>query len=368
VVKRSTLAAPDADLFTQVRRLTEASEAPVQIPCERIGRYELVFKLASGGMADVYLARDESAPNGDQVVALKRVHRHLIGRPDYREMFLDEARIAFQISHPNVCSVLDFGESQGEYYLTMEYLVGEPLARLINRVARQADPSGTALIAGLLARTIADVCKGLDAAHNLKSPNGSLLEVVHRDVTPRNLFLTYDGRAQVLDFGIATAKIKLHSGESGKLRGNVAYMAPEQLTNAPTDRRADIWSLGVTSWEMLAMRRLFKRKTPAAMAESVVYDEIPPPSALRPGIPHGLDEIVLKALRRDPDERWQSAHEMELAIRQVLNAQPVVIGPADLADWMSSVFPFEEARKRQLIRMAGVGSRGRTSANTQGQT
>ncbi len=363
--KQETLAAPNADLFTQVRRLSEASEAPVPIPSERIGHYELVFKLASGGMADVYLARDESAPSGARVVALKRVHRHLMGRTDYRQMFLDEARIAFQISHPNVCSVLDFGESGGEHYLTMEYLVGEPLARLINRVARHAAPSKTAPIAGLLARTIADLCTGLHAAHSVTDPNGAPLRVVHRDVTPRNLFLTYDGRAKVLDFGIATAQMKLHSGDGGKLRGNVAYMAPEQLTNAPTDHRADIWSLGVTFWEMLAMRRLFKRETPAATAESVVYDEIPPPSALQPDIPDALDEIVLKALRRDPRGRWQSAREMELAIRQVSSAQPVVVGPADLADWMAHVFPFEEARKRQLIRMVAGGGRARASVDPQ---
>lgn len=357
VAKRSTLGATDADLFTQVRQVAEASEVPVPIPYERIGRYELVFKLASGGMADVYLARDESARSEDQVVALKRVHRHLVGRHDYREMFLDEARIAFQIIHPNVCSVLDFGESQGEYYLAMEYLVGEPLARLVNRVARQAAPSETAPVACLLARAIADVCEGLHAAHNLRSPSGALLEVVHRDVTPRNLFLTYDGRAQVLDFGIATARLKLHSEECGMLRGNLAYMAPEQLTNARTDRRVDIWSLGVTFWEMLAMRRLFKRETPTATAESVVYEEITPPSAVRPDIPDGLDAVVMKALRRDPSERWQSAHDMGIAIREVMNTQPVVIGPADLADWMASVFPFEEARKRQLIRMVSGNRR-----------
>jgi serine/threonine-protein kinase len=367
VGKQSTVAAPDADLFTQVRRLTEGSEAPVAIPPERIGRYELVFKLASGGMADVYLARDESAPSTNRVVALKRVHRHLVGRPGYREMFLDEARIAFQIAHPNVCSVLDFGESQGEYYLTMEYLVGEPLARLMNRAARQAEPAGTVPAASRLARTIADVCKGLHAAHNVKGPSGSRLEVVHRDVTPRNLFLTYEGRAKVLDFGIATADMKLHPNERIELRGNIAYMAPEQLTGGRIDRRVDIWSLGVTFWEMLATRRLFKRKTPAATAESVVYDEIPPPSTLQPDVPDGLDQIVLKALRRDPEERWQSAAEMELAIRQVLDAQPIVVGPADLAEWMARVFPFEEARRRQLIRMVGAGSGVEARARTSGE-
>jgi len=361
---KSTRVAPYANIFTQVRRLAEASEAPIPIPPERLGRYDLVFKLASGGMADVYLARDDSAPSASQVVALKRVHRHLVGRPGYREMFLDEARIAFQIAHPNVCPVLDFGESQGEYYLTMEYLVGESLARLMNRAARRPEPPRTAPAAGRLARTIADVCRGLHAAHNVKSSSGSLLELVHCDVTPRNLFLKYDGTAQILDFGIATARMELHSKQSSELRGNVAYMAPEQLVGGRIDRRVDIWSLGVTFWEMLTMRRLFRRDTPAATAQSVVYDEILPPSQLRPQLPDGLDEIVLKALQRDPAHRWQTADEMEFAIRRVLDAQPVVVGPADLAEWMASVFPFEEARKRQLIKIARGGRNRERSART----
>jgi serine/threonine protein kinase len=323
---------------------------------ERLGPYELVFKLASGGMADVYLARDDSAPGAKQVVALKRIHRHLVGRAGYREMFLDEARIAFQIAHPNVCSVLDFGESDGEYYLSMEYLVGEPLARLINRVAREPERLGMRANASRLARAIADLCVGLHAAHNVVSPSGSSLEIIHRDIKPRNLFLTYEGKAQVLDFGIATAQMKTHSDTSADLRGSVAYMAPEVLLGGLVDRRVDIWSLGVTFWEMLAMRRLFKRDTPVATVEAVVYDEIPSPSKVQAGIPDGFDVIVLKALQRDPDRRWQTAEEMGSAILQVLDAQPAVVGPADLAEWMASVFPFEEARKRQLIRMAQVGS------------
>jgi serine/threonine-protein kinase len=309
-------------------------------------------------MADVYLARDSSAaPALNRVVALKRVHRHLVGEPGYREMFLDEARLAFQIAHPNVCSVVDFGEADGEYYLAMEYLVGEPLARLMNRCARAPDALGSRSAACRLARIVADACAGLHAAHNVSDAHGDPLEVVHRDVTPRNLFLLYDGTVKVLDFGIASASTRLHSEGSEDLRGNPSYMAPEQLMGGRVDHRADIWALGVVFWEMLAMKRLFKRDAPRTTVLSVVYDEVRPPSEYRPDIPRELDPIVLKALERNPADRWKSAKEMELATRQVLDTQPVVIGPADLSEWLATVFPLGEARKKQLAEVARRGRR-----------
>ena len=314
------------------------------------------MKLASGGMAEVYLARDGSEPRLDRVVALKLIHRDLVGQRGYREMFLNEARIAFQIVHPNVCRVFDFGESSGEYYFAMEYLVGEPMAQVMNRLAKEPEPRGSAFAACRLARVIADACAGLHAAHNAKCAHGSLLEVVHRDVTPRNLFLTYDGRAKLLDFGIATAQMKRYSTEKGGLVGNLPYMAPEQLTGGQIDRRVDVWALGVTLWEMLAMKRLFKRRTEMATVSAVLYDEIPPPSEVDLEIPEGFDHIVLKALEREPGRRWQSAREMELAIRQVLNAQPHVVRPADLSKWMAVIFPFGQRHRERLVRMARDGS------------
>ena len=360
VVGASNRAGPATavDLFTQVRELWDESERPLPMSPERIGDYELVFKLASGGMADVFLARSKATPGLNQVVALKRIHRHLVGEPGYREMFLDEARIAFQISHRNVCPVFDFGESYGEHYLAMEYLVGEPMARLLNRLAQEPDRWPPSFTAPRLAHMIAGACAGLHAAHNVEDARGNSLEVVHRDVTPRNLFLTYGGATKVLDFGIATARMKSHAKRDGDLRGNLAYMAPEQLTGGPIDRRADIWALGVTFWEMLAMNRLFRRSDQKTTASAVLYDDIPSPAKYLPSTMEELGPIVLKAMRRDPDERWQTAHEMGLAIRRVLHAQPEVIGPADLSEWMNDAFPFGEARKRQLIRIARVGSSG----------
>jgi serine/threonine-protein kinase len=208
-----------------------------------------------------------------------------------------------------------------------------------------------------MARIIADACEGLHAAHELKDANGDLLHVVHRDVSPRNLFVTYDGAVQVVDFGIASASQRQHHTSTGQVKGTFAYMAPEQLAGQPIDRRVDIWSLGVALWEMLAVKRLFKRDTTANTIHSVLYDEIQPPSDYRSQVPEELDRIVLKALERDPKVRWRSAREMGQALRQFLGTQKEIMGPAELSEWMEEVFPQGEARKSQLMeiaRMAGT--------------
>jgi len=343
------------DPTTEAPPLTEDFVEPERTAPERIGRYELCFELASGGMASVYLARIDGSPGFEKLIALKRIHRHLAKEKGYVDMFLDEARIASRITHPNVCSVFDFGEADGEYYIAMEYLVGEPLSRLCGSVARDPAQRRHPVLPLRMARIIADACEGLHAAHELKDANGELLHVVHRDVSPRNLFVTYDGAVQVVDFGIASARQRLHHTSTGQVKGTFAYMAPEQLTADPIDRRVDVWALGVSLWEMLAVRRLFRRDTTANTIHSVLYDEVVPPSDYRAQVPKALDEIVMKALARDPNERWQTAREMGRALRQFLGTQSEVIGPAELSEWMTEIFPQGEARKSQLMEVARMG-------------
>ncbi len=329
-----------------------ASLAPERAAPERIGRYDLRFELASGGMGSVYLARLDGVAGFEKLVALKRIHPHLAKEAGYIEMFLDEANIASRITHPNVCSVFDFGEANGHYFLAMEYLVGEPLSRLCTRVAKDRDQRRSPLLPLRMARIIADACEGLHAAHELKDANGDLLRVVHRDVSPRNLFVTYDGAVRVVDFGLASARERLHHTATGEVKGTFAYMAPEQLRGGTVDRRVDIWSLGVALWETLALRRLFKSDTTANTMYALLYDEITPPSQHRSQVPQELDEIVLKALARDPRERWQTAREMGQALRKFLGAQPELIGPPELSEWMTELFPQGEARKTQLMELA----------------
>jgi serine/threonine-protein kinase len=317
-----------------------------------IGRYELCFELASGGMASVYLARAEGSPGFEKLVALKRIHPHLASEKGYVEMFLDEARIASRITHPNVCSVFDFGEADGEYFIAMEYLVGEPLSRVHRRVMANAAQRTSTLLPARMARVIAQACEGLHAAHELKDADGESLSVVHRDVSAENLFVTYDGATQVVDFGIAHARQRIHQTEAGQVKGTFPYMAPEQMTAAVVDRRVDVWALGAVLWELLTLRRLFLRDTDVNTMYAVLSSEIKPPSEYRPEIPPELDEIVLKALQRNPDERWQTAREMGKALRRVLAQQEELVGPAELADWLGELFPDGEARKRHVMEIA----------------
>jgi len=324
---------------------------PTPAAPETIGRYRLCFELASGGMASVYLARTEGAAGLQKLVALKRIHPHLAGEKGYVEMFLDEARIASSITHPNVCSVFDCGEADGEYFIAMEYLMGEPLSRVQRRVLANANERRCPLQPARMAAIIAQACEGLHAAHELKDAHGEPLNVVHRDVSAENLFVAYDGTVQVVDFGIAHARKRLHHTEAGQVKGTFPYMAPEQMTAAAVDRRVDIWALGAVLWELLTHRRLFLRDTDVNTMYAVLSSEIEPPSKLSPEIPPELDEIVLKALRRSPDERWQTAREMGRALRRVaMSDEP--IGPAELADWMTTLFPSGELRKRRLMEIA----------------
>ena len=334
------------------KRLLEPSGAPRRAAPGRIGRYELCFELASGGMASVYLARAEGSPGFEKLVALKRIHPHLANEKGYVEMFLDEARIASRITHANVCSVFDFGEADGEYFIAMEYLVGEPLSRVQRRVLANAEQRSSALLPARMARIIADACEGLHAAHELKDANGESLNVVHRDVSADNLFITYDGATQIVDFGIAHARQRLHQTEAGQVKGTFPYMAPEQMTAAVVDRRVDVWALGAVLWELLALRRLFLRDTDVNTMYAVLSSEIKPPSHYRPEVSPELDAIVLRALQRNPDDRWQSAREMGRALQRALAHQEELVGPAELADWMRDLFPDGEERKRRVMEIA----------------
>ncbi len=318
----------------------------------RLGRYRLCFELASGGMATVYLARTEGAGGFDKLVALKRIHPHLAREPDFVDMFLDEARIAARITHPNVCPVFDFDHVGDAYYLTMEYLLGETVSRVMRTVAKSQEHVEDRRLPSYIARIIADASEGLHAAHELRGDEGELLNVIHRDISPHNIFVTYDGGVRVVDFGIARAAGRMHHTRTGQIKGKYAYMSPEQLHDEDIDRRADVWGLGVILWEMLTSRRLFRRNTEPDTILAVTQGPIPPPSKYRSTIPSDLDAIVLRALSRDVDKRFQTARELGRALSRFIGRQADPTSMADLADWMDSLFHEEQARRRELVEMA----------------
>jgi serine/threonine-protein kinase len=323
-------------------------------PVARVGRYEMGAEIASGGMATVYLARLSGAAGFEKLVALKRVHPHLAKEPTFVDMFLDEARIASRIQHPNVCQVFDFGEADGEFFIAMEFLVGETLAKLQRAVAR-SDYLNDPRRPFVCARLVADACEGLHAAHELKGRDGQYLNVVHRDISPQNLFVTFDGNVKVVDFGIASASDRLHQTSTGTVKGKFAYMAPEQAQGKKVDRRADVFALGVVLWELLAFKRLFRRPTPAETLVALMSEPIPPPSECSPLAPPELDAVVLKALERDPDARYATARELGRDLTRTLGRIGDAVDRAEVAEWLEGLFPDGRRRHEVLLESARWG-------------
>jgi len=316
---------------------------------ERLGRYVLFHEIGRGGMGTVYLARTRSSVRGYRgLVALKRLHAHQAGDEPIRRMFLDEVRLTSQLSHPNTAPAVDFGEEGDTVWLTMPLVLGESLDRVIDAL-RNADPALRVRLAELTAHILVDACEGLHAAHELRDDEDRLLEVVHRDVTPRNVIVGYDGVTRVIDFGIASALHRLHRTGTGELKGTPAYAAPEHIQGLAVDRRADVWSLGVLGWELCTGRRLFAGSEPAQVLDRVLHAAIEGPRERDPNIPLGLDEALLKALNRDRERRYTTARDMGRELLLFLSEQQTSVGAADVADCMEALFPGEHAARRKLL-------------------
>jgi len=276
-----------------------------------VGEYEIVKRLRVGGMATLYLARRHGAAGFSRLVALKVIHPHLVEQSQFIDMFVDEARICSQISHPNVVHVEEFGEIDGIHYLVMEYLDGCSISELLQQFRREdkkLDPE-------LAARVIMQIAGGLHAAHETLDTDGHPLELVHRDISPSNILLSADGNPKLIDFGIAKARNRLAETEAGNaLKGKFKYIAPEQAMRSTVDRRGDIFSLGVVFWEMLVGQPLFTDDTHVALFNRLHATNVAAPSTVNPDSLPVLDAIVLSMLRHDPAERPQTAAEVQRRI------------------------------------------------------
>jgi serine/threonine protein kinase len=301
----------------------------------RIGRYLLRYEIASGGMGEVYLAQMRGPAGVERWIALKVLKPHIAQQQKFVTMFLDEARIASRLSHPNLCAVVDFGESDGRYFLALEYLHGETLSKVVRRVhAEAAAIPGSPIAVDLLTRIIVDAARGLHAAHEARGADGKPLHVVHRDVSPQNVFVLYDGIAKVMDFGIASAQGRESHTTTGEVKGKFAYMSPEQLSGQKVDRRTDVFALGVVFWETLAGRRLFRAESEGETVLNVMTRVVLPPSEHNHHVPAGIDRIVLRALDRDPERRYASAAAMADDIDDYLATVGRPTGPAQVSAMM----------------------------------
>lgn len=298
-------------------------------PLMVVGRYAIYDEIAAGGMATVHLGRLLGPVGFSRTVAIKRLHAHLSKDPEFTSMFLDEARLAARIRHPNVVSTLDVVARDGELFLVMDYVHGASLTQLLVLMYKRQER----LPLGIAGNLISSLLQGLHAAHEARSDRGEPLGIVHRDVSPQNLLVGMDGVARLVDFGVAKAMGRVSTTAGGQIKGKVAYMAPEQIMLGQVTRAADIWGAGVVLYQMLTGSRLFVQNTEGETLYKIIAAEVPPPSTKADGISPELDAVVLKALSKEPKDRFQTAREMAAACEKAL---PVVT-QREVAEWMDGI-------------------------------
>ena len=314
---------------------------------QRVDRYELMGEIASGGMATVYLARLTGMGGFQRFVAMKRLHPHLASEKEFVEMFLDEARIAARIHHPNVVPILEVGASSVGYYLVMEYIEGDTLARLLARAAS----TGKKLPVSIALRIAIDMLSGLHAAHELHDDQNQPVHLVHRDVSPQNVLVGQDGIARITDFGVARAASRLTATRVGQLKGKIAYMAPEQAAGAEDlDRRADVFSSGIVVWEALAQKRLFKAENEAATLSRVIAEPVPLLFQVAPQVSKEVSGVVMRALDRDANKRFPSCAAFADALEAAAALKDKVATPRELAAYVQEVMGQEIAQQRDNVR------------------
>jgi serine/threonine-protein kinase len=321
-------------------------------PTTAFGKYQLFASLGRGGMADVFLSVARGQMGFNKLAVIKRLRQALAEELSFRNMFLDEARLAARLSHPNIVHTYEVGEQNGVYFIAMEYLEGQSLNKILKEALRRKE----GIEPEVSARIIADALGGLAYAHALADYDGRPLGIIHRDVSPHNIFVTYDGHTKVVDFGIAKAALSSTETEVGVLKGKVAYMSPEQAMGGRIDQRADLFAMGIVLWEMLARQRLMTGESAANTLHKLMNEPIPRVSAAMPGIDPELEAIVGKALEKDPQYRWQSAAEMRDALEAWLRSHPRQARQEEVGRKMLHLFSSvrEEVQRQVQRHMAGI--------------
>lgn len=332
---------------------------------DRFDQYQIVEKIASGGMAELYKARRSGAEGFEKTVAIKKILPHLADDEQFIAMFADEAKLAAQLNHPNIVHIYDLGKIEsGGYFIAMEYVEGRDL-RAILEAGRE---TGSPLPVPLAVYVAAKVASALDYAHRRRDADGRELNIVHRDVSPQNILISYEGDIKLCDFGIAKAASKVSQTQSGALKGKIQYMSPEQAWGKPIDRRSDLFSLGVVLSEMLTGERLFRGDSDMTVLEKVRAAEVAAPSSINPEVPKSLDAIVLKTLAVNSDERHGNASDLLRDLESVLYSYSPAPGSADLAIYLHRLQSEEaaaaETRQREVARAPEEPERKRRSKGT----
>lgn len=314
---------------------------------DRIGKYEILKRLAVGGMAEVYLARVMGLMNVSQIVVLKRILPEFAGRRDYVQMFLDEARIAATLQHPNIVQMYDMGSIDGNYFIVLEHLHGEDARNVIvsslQREGRMPLPIALHIAIGL--------ASGLHYAHEKVDFDGKELHIVHRDVTPQNVIVTYDGNVKLLDFGVAQADNRYNRTRGGVVKGKLSYMSPEQCLGKRLDRRSDVFSLGIMLYELTLCRRLFFGNSDFEILKKIVEDPMPRPSEIWPEYPPELERIVEKCLAREVADRYQTAQEVQVDLEAFARSQSLPISNTTTKQFMHRIFGERvDSWRREMVK------------------
>jgi serine/threonine protein kinase len=310
---------------------------------QAFGKYQLLKKLATGGMAEVWLARQTGIEGFQRLLVVKRILPHLADDPEFVQMFLNEAKIAARFSHPNIAQIFDLGEMNGTYFIAMEFVHGEDLGR----VMRKAWSSGQWIARPLSIRIVAGACEGLHYAHIKQDDTGRPLKVVHRDISPQNILISFDGSVKLVDFGIAKAADQASLTKSGAIKGKFAYMSPEQAAGKPLDHRSDLFSVGLVLYELLTGVRPLKRDSELATLQAALECNIEPPSKVA-DVPEDLDPVVMKALAKSADDRYRDARAFQMALEEVLVSQRWVASSVQLSELMSTLFADRIAEEAKL--------------------
>ena len=301
------------------------------------GPYRLVKKIAVGGMAEVFKAKRTGVEGFEKVVAVKRILPHLSDNKEFVDMFIDEAKMVAGLAHPNIVQISDLGKLEKSYYIAMEYVHGRDLRSIL----RRAKDRGLRLPLDLTVLIVSRVCSALEFAHRKKDERGRPMLIVHRDISPQNILISFEGEVKLTDFGIAKAATKARITDAGALRGKLLYMSPEQAWGKPMDRRSDLFSLGIVFYEMVTDQKPFLGSSEMSILEMVRECRVAPPSDVNPRIPERLEKVVMTALERDPDHRYQDAAEMYRDLDRVLHErQPPTAN--ELTRFLELLFDEEE--------------------------
>lgn len=298
------------------------------------GPYRLLEKIATGGMAEVFKAKRSGVAGFEKILAVKRILPHLSFNKEFVEMFIAEAKLVASLQHPNIVQIFDLGKIGGSYYIAMECVDGTDLRTILRRLKER----NLRLPLDLAVYMVSKVAAGLDHAHGRKDALGQPMKIVHRDVSPQNILISYDGEVKLTDFGIAKAATKASTTEKGALRGKLMYMSPEQAWGKPVDHRSDLFALGIVLYELITDQRPFLGGSDMSLLDRVRRGMVAPPSSLHPQIPARLEKVVMKALQKEPGDRHRDAAAMHQELEAILQESEPPAGAKDLARFLRILF------------------------------